>query len=158
AETRIARELRSGRTLYHRYGYDELVFVIEHPSPEEQRPPLELVVQRCGELAAAIRGEGRRAYAHGFAVEAADRAVPTLSDFEAGVGVEAVHALVAVGHANRTGRLLSAALENEVGGGSHLSRTVQGARSAHDDLGALYGVVETEQRARVHERERGHAV
>src|SRR5262249_56899955 len=60
-ETGIGGETASRGALNYWNRHDELVLVIEHPCPDEERPALEVMVQRCGELAAFVRRELRRA-------------------------------------------------------------------------------------------------
>src|SRR5215475_13108375 len=103
------------------------------------------MVQRRGELATLVRRELRRAHTIRFAVETADGPIPTVGNLEAGVGIDTPQSLIPVGHADRAGRLLGTAFEDEVRGRAHLARSEQGTRSALHDLDSIDGVIETEE-------------
>src|SRR5262249_10077017 len=132
--------------------------VIEHPSPDEERPALEVMVQRCGELAAFVRRKLRRADTIWFAVENARGPGPAVGFPEADGWIDTPQTPRARGEADRPGRLLGTAFEDEVSGRAHLARSEQGTGSALHDLDSVDGVIETEERARVHEGEGGHAI
>src|SRR6185312_13014599 len=156
-EPRIGGEVVA-RALDHRDRRDELVLVVQFARPQHERAVVPVVGQRGGQLAALVGLELWRAHAIGRAIEAADAGVPAVLELEPVEAVDAPQALVAIGQPDVTGWFGGALAQNEVGGRAHLAGAEYGARATLHDFNALDRVVKPEQRARVHERQRGHTV
>src|SRR6185437_12751793 len=127
-------------------------------TPEHQRAAVQVLAECRRELAALISGKLRRADAGGVPVEPAGTRIPAINYREAEESIDAARALAAVRRGDRSAGLSGAALQDEVGGRAHLARTEHRAWAALHDLNAVGRVVQTEQRARVHEGQVGHAV
>src|SRR6185312_17349533 len=99
------------------------------------------MLQRGRQLPADVGQILRIAHTVGLPVEAADAAIPAVSDLAAFEHVGAVHSLGPVGDAERPFLLLGPGPQDEVGRRARLARTEDRTGSALDDLDTLDGVV-----------------